>query len=394
MSDIQGIRRNLETGWIQFLNLNYKKLSTKNFSGATPPSIFVGHIGYPRVKIGPLTPPLHGDTSLLDSPERWLGKSLEEIVNFRLSLVGGSFDMNIYDLSGKNIEILQDLAMSKKSVESELLFEKTPISRIDQKKLDIDTDPITFGFKAPLKNFKISSLSADRRLENAFYDTDQDAKETIIKLYHQGVEISKIIRIFSMGMLGIPKNRKLVPTRWSISSIDHTISINLIKGLQKFSKIESYNVYRYHHLGNYYVVILIPYDSWLFEMQEGWLNINGIVKMDGDYEDIRKPENKPNILGAFFAGRLASTEHLTKIKKKAAVMIFREILPQYVIPVGVWQVREGIRNAFKRQYKEFEDFEGALSFAFSLLSISKKEWLKNSKIYKSITKDKKILDYF
>lgn len=60
----------------------------------------------------------------------------------------------------------------------------------------------------------------------------------------------------------------------------------------------------------------------------------------------------------------------------------------------MWQVREGVRNAFKRQYKEFEDFEGALSFAFSLLSISKKEWLKNSKIYKSITKDKKILDYF
>ncbi len=31
-----------------------------------------------------MVPPMHGDTSLLDSPEKWKGKSLEEIVNFRL----------------------------------------------------------------------------------------------------------------------------------------------------------------------------------------------------------------------------------------------------------------------------------------------------------------------
>jgi len=308
MSDIQRIKRNLEASWIQFLNLNSKKLSTKNFSGATPPSIFVGRTGYPKVKIGPMTPPIHGDTTLLDSPERWLGKSLEEVANFRLSLVSGSFDLSINDLSGKNIEILQELAMSRKAVESELLFEKTPISHIEQKKITNSTDYNTFGLIAPLKYFKISSLSPDKRLENAFYDKDLDANESIVKLYNQGVEISKIIRIFSVGMLGIWKNRKLVPTRWSISAIDGTISINLIKELQKFSKIESYNVYHYHHLGNYYVIILIPHDSWIFEMQEGWLNINGGMKIAGDYEDMRKPENKPNILGAFFAGRLASSE--------------------------------------------------------------------------------------
>ncbi len=394
MSDIQRIKRNLETSWLQFLNINSKKLSTKNLSGATPPSIFVGHTGYPKVKIGPMTPPYHGDTTLLDSPERWLGKSIEEIASFRLSLVSGSFCMNINDLSGKNIQVLQELAMSNKAVESELHFEKTPISKIENKKINNDTESITLGLIAPLKDFRTSSLSVDKRLEKAFYEKDLDANESIIRLYDQGVEISKIIRIFSIGMLGIRKNRKLVPTRWSISAIDSTISKSLIKELQKFAKIDSFNVYQHNHLGNYYIIILIPYDSWIFEMQEGWLDINGNMKIKGDYEDIHNPENKPNILGAFFAGRLAVSEHLTKIKKRAAVMILREIHPHYIIPVGVWQVREGIREALKRPYKECKDFQSALAFAFSLLSISKKEWLKNSKIYNIITKHKKITDYF
>ena len=81
-----------------------------------------------------MTPPYHGDTTLFDSPERWLGKNIEEIASFRLSLVSGSFHMNVNDLSGKNIQVLQELAMSRKAVESELHFEKIPISNIEIKK--------------------------------------------------------------------------------------------------------------------------------------------------------------------------------------------------------------------------------------------------------------------
>jgi len=81
------IKKRLERNWIQFLNNNLANLSVKTLSGASPPSVFVGRYGYPKVKVGPLVPPLHGDTAILDMPELWLGKSIEEIVNYRLSLV-------------------------------------------------------------------------------------------------------------------------------------------------------------------------------------------------------------------------------------------------------------------------------------------------------------------
>jgi len=48
-------------------------------SGSSPPGVFVGRIGYPKVSIGPMVPPQHGDTSIMDTPEFWLGRPLEKI---------------------------------------------------------------------------------------------------------------------------------------------------------------------------------------------------------------------------------------------------------------------------------------------------------------------------
>jgi DNA repair protein NreA len=129
-------------------------------------------------------------------------------------------------------------------------------------------------------------------------------------------------------------------------------------------------------------------------MQEGWIDSKGMVGMGRDYEDAVRLDHYPTIAGAFFAARLAVSEHLNKIKKKAAVLTLREIHPQYVIPVGVWQIREGIREALRGPINKFETFEKAISFACALMSISKNEWVKNSKICNIIVEQKRISDYF
>ena len=54
--------------------------------------------------------PIHGDTTIFDKPEMWLGKSIEDIVNYRLSLVRGVADIAVYNTDGKYIESLQELA--------------------------------------------------------------------------------------------------------------------------------------------------------------------------------------------------------------------------------------------------------------------------------------------
>jgi len=397
MSSIQEIKKNLENSWIQFLNSNAPKLSVKNLCGASPPSVFVGQYGYPKVKVGPMIPPLHGDTTILDSPEKWIGKNIGEIANYRLSLVRGVCNVNVNTVSEKYVESLQELAMANRPTESELLFDQIPAIDIEQKKnFGFDADSAPYGLIAPLKTFKTSSsLSVDRRIENAFYDKDMLATQAIANLYHRGVEVSKINRILSMGMLGIQKNRKLVPTRWSISATDDIISSKLTKEIEIHRTVDFFEVYQYAHLGNHYSIILIPYDIWTFEMQEAWIDGNGNLGMGTDFEDsVGGLNHNPSIAGAYFAARLSITEHLNKINRKAAVLTLREIHPQYVIPVGVWQIREGIREALRGFGTKFDNFANALSFACDFLSTSKKEWIKNSKVYSIIKEQKKISDYF
>jgi hypothetical protein len=402
----QEIKRRLEENWIRFLNANSTRLTLETLSGATPPSVFVGRYGYPKkVKVGPMIPPIHGNTAILDMPEMWLGKSIEEIVNYRLSLVRGLSNINIHTTSGRYVESLQELAMASKSAESEATFEKRPIVDIEQERdlgLDIDSPP--FGPAAPLKTFKTSSsLSIDQRLENAFYDKDLRAAEAVVRLYHRyGIEVSRIHRVLSMGMLGLRKNRRLVPTRWSISATDDIISANLLKRIteEAYQTIDFFEVYRYYHLGNYYSIMLIPDNVWSFEMHEIWFDNNGNLGIGVDFENAKGLDHYPSIAGAYFAARLGVTEHLSKMRKKAAVLVLREIRPEYVMPVGVWQIREGIKEALKGKGKgkgkkqHFDNFEQAMSVACANLSISKTEVIRNSKMYKNVREQARITDYF
>ena len=397
MATANEIKARLERNWIQFLNDNSAKFSLKTLSGATPPSVFVGRYGYPNVKAGPMMPPIHGDTTILDKPEMWLGKSLEEIVNYRLSLVRGVSTVNVHNISEKYVESLQEVAMTNKSVESEATFEKVPITDLEQEKdLGLDTDSVSFGPVAPLKSFKTSSsISVDQRIEDVYYDKDLSAAQGIINLYQDGVEISSIHRVLSIGMLGLQKNRRLVPTRWSISATDDVISADLIKKIETFSTIDLFKVYKYAHLGNYYSIILIPDEIWSFEMQEAWYDNNsGNMQVGVDFENANGLDHYPSIAGAYFAARLSVAEYLFKAKRKAAALVLREIHSEYVMPVGVWQVREGIRRAFEGQAEEIENFEQALSFACIGLSLSKNEWKRKSKMYRSKREQLKITDFF
>jgi hypothetical protein len=175
-----------------------------------------------------------------------------------LSLVRGVSDINVHATSGRYIESLQELAMASKSAESEALFEKKPVADIEQEKDLGESAP--FGPVAPLKSFKTASLSIDKRLENVYYDKDLRAAEAIVDLFQQEVEVSRIHRVLSVGMLGLQKNRRLVPTRWSISATDDIISVSLIKNIVSYAQIDLFEVYKHSHLGNYYSIILIPDD--------------------------------------------------------------------------------------------------------------------------------------
>ena len=394
LSSSAAIKKRLEQNWIQYLKENSSKLSLDHIEGASPPSVFVGRYGYPKVMVGPMIPPLHGDTAVLDRPEAWKGKTIDEIVNFRLSLVRGVRALDVNTTSGRFIENLHELAMSERPVESEAVFEKQPLADIDlEKEIRLNADAAPFGPAAPLKYFRLLASSADSRIESAYYDKDLQASDAILALFKAGIETSRIHRALSIGMLGSKKGRKLVPTRWSITATDDVISKKLVKEIEIYPAIDRFEVTAYSHLANHYAVILIPDAVWSFEMIESWFPHDGRIGVGSDYEDARGLYHYPAIAGAYFAAKLAVVEHLSRRRRRAAALVLREIHPEYVMPLGVWQIREGVREGLRKEPAYFENLIDANSFASHHLSVSKDEILNRSLLWKSTRDQKRITDF-
>jgi len=382
--DSQEIRRSILSKWNESLSKYGNLFSSNSISGTSPPSVFVGSYNYPKVFVGPMVPPVHGNTELLDNPEKWKGKTLEEIINFRLKLVRGIQQIPIEQTEGRYIENLQEVTMSSKPTDLDLIFNKKISSNIS-----VDGESAPFGPIGEIKSAKFSGSTSTKPIEKIFYDKDMKAQDAVLKLYNSGIEISKIQKCFSIGMMG--QKRKLVPTKWSITATDDIISKSIVNEILENNLIDTSKVFSYEHLGNIFSVILFPH-RWIFEMVEAWYS-NGILGFGSDNEDARGINHPPHIAGAYFAAKLAVSEYLLKNKIQAGVLIFREIRPEYAIPVGVWQVREGIREAMKQKPQIITKFNEALEIAATKTSVSKNEWIKNGKITDMI-RQKTLLDYF
>jgi len=378
------IRTAIEAKWHESLSKYGHLFSSDSISGTSPPSVFVGSYGYPNVSVGPMVPPMHGDTSILDSPEKWKGKSLEEIVNFRLNLIRGVKKISNEQTDGRYIESLQEVTMSSKPTDSDLLFQK-PTSP----KVSLDGESAPFGPVGEIKSAKFSGTSSVKPIEKIFYDKDLKAQDAVMTLYNSGIEISKIQKCFSIGMMG--QKRKLVPTKWSITATDDIISKSLAGEVLDYNLIDSCKVFSYDHLGNSFSVVLFPH-RWIYEMIESWYS-NGILGFGSDHEDARGIHHPPAIAGAYFAAKLGVLEYLCEKKIQAGVIILREIRPEYAVPVGVWQVREGIREAMKQKPVLADNFDNALHFASQKMSVSKSEWLSHGSI-STLMRQKTLSDFF
>jgi len=382
-TDSQEIRRSILSKWNESLSKYGNLFSSDSISGTSPPSVFVGSYNYPKVFVGPMVPPVHGNTELLDNPEKWKGKTLEEIINFRLKLVRGVQQTPIEQTEGRYIENLQEVTMSSKPTDLDLIFKKKISSNVS-----VDGESSPFGPIGEIKSAKFSGSVSTKPIEKIFYDRDMKAQDAVLKLYNSGIEISKIQKCFSIGMLG--QKRRLVPTKWSITATDDIISKSIVEEILENSVIDTCKIFSYEHLGNIFSVVLFPH-RWIFEMVEAWYS-NGILGFGSDYEDARGINHPPHIAGAYFAAKLAVSEYLLKNKIQAGVLIFREIRPEYSIPVGVWQVREGVREAMKQKPQIIIKFNDALEIAATKTSVSKNEWIKNGNIT-NMMRQKTLLDY-
>lgn len=341
--------------------------------GSSPPSVFVGSWNYPQVFAGPMIAPLHGDTMIMDRPESWLPekKTQEEIIKYRLNLVRGKQRVKVTSLHNRFIGKLQDIALSSVSLESRAEFQNAP------KGATFSHDHAPFGPSAHLEQLEIGNSRWEQHLEKAYYDDDLRAAEAVSHLHEMGLPFSSIEKAFSLGSFGMGKRRRLVPTRWAITACDSTLASRLLYKVRAFEPIDCCQVREFSSLNNYYAVLLLP-TAWQYEWMEAFLHILGSEELIfSDYENNAGKKGYSRVGGCYYSCKMAVLEALAQEKKQAGAIVLREAYPGYV-PLGVFNVRENVRNAMLQQGQEFESMKAALQHISARLELPIKRFIEQS----------------
>ena len=330
----------------------------KSFQGLSPPSVFIGSHNYPKVNTGVLSPQQQTDSQLMDSPNKWYSEnySIEKVASLRTSLVNSKTRMNVKE-NDNFLENTREIAMAQKPVDIEVNLSKRPKASISGGR----AAPVSAS--GDISRFELGeNPTVARKVEKAFYDTDLKAEKGVKELYSKGVDNYKIQQSLSTGMLGEEKNRELVPTRWSITATDDMISKKLRNRVKHYSQIDKIEYYQNSYVGNDFHVFLIP-GKWEYELMEFkrsgsvWNSAKNTY-IAQNYEPYSgRTSYAEQTAGAFYATRLGIMEYLNERKKQAKALVLRDVTPDYWAPLGVWVIRETVRNAFTENAEEIETFK-------------------------------------
>ena len=336
-----------------------KRFSKEHYStqGVAP---FIGRFWYPAVQAGVFAPPESFDESWkLDAPRQWAADSLAlgKIVEYRSSLMNSRSAVHVRETGARarSIMDLQEISMASKPVDVEIELKKRPFFRINTDSYIAPSGPV-----AQLKEMDITSNpKIPVHIEKVYNDIDLKAADALGYLQKHGYDETYLMRVFSTGVMGMKKDRKMVPTRWSITATDSTLGNHIVKQI-KDCPVGGYQAYFGGYLGNYFLVLVFP-DVWQYELFE---MLAGSSHYTTDFEpyDGRKSYVEETA-GGFYASRLAVLEKLKDMKRQGSCLVLRFITGDYLVPLGVWVVREAVRKTMMGGPLTFSSKELLMSYA-------------------------------
>ncbi len=346
--------------------------------GSSAPEIFVGRSNYPDVATGLLSPmDREADPTDFATSGEWYqrGLDIDDVLQRRTGLLNStrSSQVNVEDVWDGFVGVQREVAIADHPVDVEVGLDGSP-------DLDLSLDDIRTptGPRARARGADLAeNPHVPRPVEKTLEDDDWQAEGAMTYLYRRGFDVYDINTILSAGALGRGRNRRLVPTRWSITAVDDTVSQYLRGTLRNAPSVDEVEVWYNEYIGNDYWVILAP-GNWEFELVE--LKAPGSIwnpDPEGNYylaADSETYEGRTAYVdetsGAYYASRLAVLEHLAERDRQATCLVIRHASESYWAPVGVWQIREGVRHAFEGEPATAETFHDAVRQLEAALPVS------------------------
>jgi hypothetical protein len=372
-----GILEHLET----FQDRFEERLSGESLVGSVSPSVFVGRSNYPTVSTGILSPVGHEDEAAdFETSARWYdeGVGIGDVLERRTGLLNSNRPAdvtNVHDAWDGFLGTQREVAIADRPVSVEIGLDGRP---------DLDFDPgadvaTPVGPRARARSADLTeNPHVPRPVQKTLEDDDWNAEGAMVYLYRRGFDVYDVNTILSAGALGRGENRRLVPTRWSITAVDDTVGNYLRGRIRSAPGVDGVEVHRNEFLGNAFWVVLAP-GNWEFELVE--MKAPGSVWNPdpgaGTYlaADREGYEGRTGYVeetaGAYHAARLGVLEHLEERGRQAKVLVLRHVSDEYWAPVGVWQVREAVRNAFADERATPETFADAVADVADYLPVSR-----------------------
>ncbi len=386
---------------------NFKVRKLGNISkveSVSPPSVFIGSkLKYPLVNVGIMSPlEADKDAWVYDDEKFWAENNfqIDDVLKLRNSLLNSRFQSKVSDtrLNKKFVNLAQEIAIASKPVDVEIELKRN--LKFGRNKDRVLTP---HGMKAPLKKAKVTSnVKVHRSVDKAIND-EIKANEAIKTLYSKNFSEYTLNKILSVGVLGLKKSKRLVPTRWSITATDDMIGKTLLENVRENKWIENFELHFGEFMGNSYLLLFFP-GVWSYELFELYLpgsswNPTKEVKASTDMEGFYGRKGYAfNTSGGYYASRLPILEYLDKIKRQASVLAIRIEGPSYWAALGVWVVRESVRKALSSKTMKFETRKdlsesakkiGKIKFNFDYDTI-----FKRSKLLKQLNTQTRLQEWF
>jgi DNA repair protein NreA len=351
-------------------NTNFKTRNVQvmsKFETISPPSVFIGSgLKYPLVNVGILSPlEKEEEAWMYDDCKYWAKNDfgIKDVVSLRENLLNSRFTSKATDvrLNNKFIEIAKEVAIAQVPVDVEIeLSSRMQVGKQNDKVFT------PHGLRAPLKNAKVvDNVKVPQKLDKVMND-EIKASEGIGMLYKNNFDEYSLSKILSVGVLGMKKAKKLVPTRWSITATDDTIGKGLLKNVREYKWIDDFELHFGEFMGNCYLIMMFPgvFSFELFELylpSSSW-NPTNEVKASTDWEGYGGRKGYAfNTAGGYYATRLPILEYMEKIKKQATVVVIRIEQATYWAALGVWVVRETVKKSLEKDGMKFDSKEEMLS---------------------------------
>lgn len=382
--------------------IQMQQVSTKDELQADAPNVFIGHHGYPKVHVGFLTPAEKRlDTWRLDAPRVWAaeGQGIPDVIQHRSSLINSRFLSRIHD-TGSLIQKAQEVSMAVKPVDIDVSLSKRLHISMHFDKYTLPSGPSAFTRHVAIT----SNPHIPTAVEKVSGDIDLRAGLAVTTLHKRGFDEHYLTKLLSMGNIGKKQNRKLVPTRWSITAVDDTLGKQIAPQIQDYEKTGPRLQFG-GYLGNYFMILFFNrlWSYELFEMYtpkggDNGVSIEGKLEFTTDYEmHGGRKEYAQETVGGYYAARLSILEGLQAEKRQATCIVLRFITDEYACPLGVWVVREAVRKAMQGKQHQFDSEKQMLAYAAFIaqrrFNFRFDRLLKHSVLYKHMQTQRVLEDF-